>query len=138
MKAYESEPDFYSMSPLLVGEGSNLERSDGSSFNLNQTMGQSTDRNPTDATSVVPHYPSSLLTPRTITGHSFMSKNELPRTVSLDEQICCSRSSSEGGESSYGGSIDDVTSLNQSSYIHELAMVCATLCNLRKATNFQG
>ena len=165
LKAYDSEPNFYDLPPLLTvggcvniheGVGSGGRSDGGSSFNFgSQPISPQPQapvfRDPIEASNP----PCSPLNPPPSSGQPIMSHtNDLPRTVSLepDERQECpsrmssdhsrmssdhSRTSSEGGASSWGGSsVDDVTALHQQSgYINELAMVCATLCNLRNGTS---
>lgn len=165
LKAYDSEPNFYDLPPLLTvggcvniheGVGSGGRSDGGSSFNFgSQPISPQPQapvfRDPIEASNP----PCSPLNPPPSSGQPIMSHtNDLPRTVSLepDERQECpsrmssdhsrmssdhSRTSSEGGTSSWGGSsVDDVTALHQQSgYINELAMVCATLCNLRNGTS---
>lgn len=162
LKAYESEPNFYDLPPLLTaGSGSTIHegRSDvgGSSFNFGpQPIGPQPQTLVCRDAIKTSNSPCPPLNPPPL-GQPIMShtKSDLPRTVSLepDERQECpsrisidhsqassdhSRTSSEGGTSSWesGLSVDDVTALHhQSGCINELVMVCATLCNLRNGTN---
>lgn len=158
LKAYESEPNFYDLPPLLTaGGGSTIHeggvgRSDvgGSSFNFGpQPIGPQTQAPACRDAIEASNPPCPPLNPHPL-GQPIMShtKSDLPRTVSLepDEGQECpsrisndhSRTSSKGGTLSWGSglSVDDVTVLHhQSGCIDELVMVCATLCNLRNGTN---
>jgi hypothetical protein len=130
MKLFDSEPDFYSMPAL--GDGN--QESDKFSYKCRSTQ---TIESPTVVTvdsmaGFPPHYPSHLSPPHPSVV-SLTTKNEPPRLVSLKEQLCRQRSTlSEDDNSSNAISSDFVTRLNQSILVHELAMVCATLCKLRK------
>ena len=64
-----------------------------------------------------------------------MTKNVFLRLISLNKQLCHQPSSLSEGNSSNASSSDFVTRLNQSIFVHELATVCTTLCNLRKDTS---
>lgn len=128
MKLYDSEPDFYAMPPLGDGNQDN----DGSSLSSKstQTIEQQT---VCDTMAGFASHHSSFLSPTHPSGGSLMTKNVFPTSISLDEQPCHQPSSlGEGGNSSNASSSDFVTRLNQSIFVHELAIVCTTLCNLRK------
>lgn len=128
MKLYDSEPDFYAMPPL--GDGN--KDKDGSSLSSKsaQTIEQRTVCD--SMAGFASHHPSLLSPPHPLDG-PLMTRNVFPRSISLDGQLCHQpSSSSEGGNSSIASSSDFVTRLNQSIFVHELAMVCTTLCNLRK------
>jgi hypothetical protein len=163
LKAHESEPNFYDLPPLLTaGGGSTIHeagrgRSDvgGSSFNFGSQPMSPQPQTPVCRDAIEASNPPCPPLNPPMSGQPIMShtKSDLPRTVSLepDERHCPSRissdhsrtssdhsrTSSEGGESAWeGSSVDDATALHQQSgYINELAMVCATLCNLRNGTN---
>ena len=135
MKLYDSEPDFYAMPSLDNGNQDN----DCSSFGSKstQTIGQPTVCDSTEG--FASNYPRPLSLPHALDGCSLMNKNGFPRLISLNEQQCHQPTPlSEGGNSSNPTSIDFVTRLNQSNFVQELAMVCTTLCNLRKDTSLEG
>jgi hypothetical protein len=128
MKLYDSEPDFYAMPPL----GDCTEESDGSSFSSKSSQTIEQPKICDSSAGSASHYPSHLSAPHP-SEVSTITKNGFPRLISMDDQLCRRPSSvSEGGNSINSSSSDFVTRLNQSIFVHELAMVCTALCSLRK------
>ena len=115
MRLLEAEPDFHAMAPLTSDDCS----VDGSTTTEEQTA------------STVPTYSAAgYVSPEpSLSGDSIITKTDFPSSVEI-----LSRQSSLGDGSSTGDSQDFVNDLNQSIFMHELAMVCTTLCNLRKDT----
>jgi hypothetical protein len=128
MKLFDSEPDFYSMPALCDGN----KESDSSSYSSRSI--QSVE--PPTVVTVDSTVRGGTRYPPRPSAVSLTPKNELPRLVSLNEHICRQRSFLSEGENLRNASSGDfVTRLNQAIFVHELAMVCATLCKLRKDTS---
>ena len=128
MKLFDSEPDFYSMPAL--GDGNKESDSSSCSSRSIQSV------EPPTVVTVDSTVRGGPLYPPHPSAVSLTAKNELPRLVSLNEQLCRQRSFLSEGEILRNASSGDfVTRLNQAIFVHELAMVCATLCKLRKDTS---
>lgn len=132
MKLHEAEPDFHSMAPILeAGQGV-----DGPSV-ASSSAGQSIVTQPPaegcispDPTSPSPSIASqeSIITARDgFPSSIMMAEHQLSRQSSLTSSL-----TSDGSAMSPSDFVND---LNSSIFIHELARVCTTLCNLRKDTN---
>mmetsp|Transcript_414 Transcript_414/g.913 ORF Transcript_414/g.913 Transcript_414/m.913 type:complete len:257 (+) Transcript_414:148-918(+) len=116
MKLHEVDPDFHAMAPLDDGQESS---SDGSSSSA-PSLEQPTVAAPSAGFSLPgPISPSPSLSSEDFPINNESSSSELSRQSSLSE---------EGGSSF-------VNCLNESIFIHELAMGCTILCQLRKDTN---
>ena len=137
MKFTDLEPDFYSMAPLsaIAGRDSSDVSSTSSISSARtvetqySTLGQTV--------SLISNHPSP--TPSILSGDSLPTLNNsthaYPTSIMMaDQQRVVSRRSSEVSGVSNSSS-NFVNALNQSIFIHELASVCTTLCNLRKDTN---
>ncbi len=132
MKLFDSEPDFYSM-PALDDANKESDSSSCSSRSIrtvqpptavtvDSTVGHALQKR-------VPLYP-----PRP-SGVSLTAMCDLPRLLSSNEQLCHHRFFPNEGETTRNASsCDFVARLNQAIIVQELAMVCATLCKLRKDT----
>ena len=144
MKFTDSEPDFYSMAPLSAI--ADRERSDVSSAS-SISSARTVETQYSTLGQIVPSLPGrvslssnqSSPSPSILSGDSLPTLNNsahvYPTSIMMaDPQRVVSRRSSEvSGVSS--SSSNFVNALNQSIFIHELASVCTTLCNLRKDTN---
>ena len=136
MKFTDLEPDFYSMAPLsaIAGRDSS-DVSSTSSISSARTV--ETQYSTLGQTVSLSSHPSP--TPSILSADSLPTLNNSTRAyptsiMMADQQRVVSRRSSEVSGVSNSSS-NFVNALNQSIFIHELASVCTTLCNLRKDTN---
>lgn len=146
MRLHEAEPDFHAMAPLpddahvvtsnSVSDGSSSTSIISSSaLSLEQQQHLERQQQPT-MTLPVPSARLNLPGPKSpspslVSDDSIFTTNDFPSSVIMKE---LSRQSSLGG----GGLISKnfVNDLNQSIFIHELAMGCTILCNLRKDNKY--
>eukprot|EP00580_Thalassiosira_gravida_P018760 CAMPEP_0201671984 /NCGR_PEP_ID=MMETSP0494-20130426/31237_1 /ASSEMBLY_ACC=CAM_ASM_000839 /TAXON_ID=420259 /ORGANISM="Thalassiosira gravida, Strain GMp14c1" /LENGTH=264 /DNA_ID=CAMNT_0048153499 /DNA_START=237 /DNA_END=1031 /DNA_ORIENTATION=+ len=124
MKFHEAEPDFYSMAPL-VDNNSHEISCDGSSIGSVPSFEQ-----PTMAAPLAGFGRSKSSAPSP--SPSLLPVGPYARQVSSGD-LSARRVSSLRAEG--GNSTDFVNDLNQSIFIHELAMGCTILCQLRRATH---
>jgi len=124
MKFHDAGPDFYSMAPLVDNNAHEIS-SDGSSIGSVPSFEQPTMDAPLAGFGL--SKPSSPSPPP-----SLLPVGPYARQVSSGD-LSARRLSSLSEEG--GNSTDFVNDLNQSIFIHELAMGCTILCQLRKSTH---
>ncbi|KAL7542825.1 hypothetical protein ACHAXR_012177 [Thalassiosira sp. AJA248-18] len=133
MRLHDAEPDFHAMAPLL-DDAQEESLSDGSSIGSASSLEQ-----PTMAAPVLGLSNTASPPPSSSPEGFVITNSEPPSPILVDElSRRSSLNSSIVDELSLRSSLnssDFLNDLNQSIFIHELAVGCTILCKLRKDTN---